>query len=252
MKTYMIIEYFLPGKARELYERFEKQGRLLPEGVRYVNSWIDEHVTKCYQVMESPSVDLLHEWISNWDDLATFHIVPVIASNQAKMIALAETVQTKGLSIRLADKDDREAIAGLLLVSFAAYQHLYTQQAFEATVIDPEEAGHRMTEGPIWLVEDNNKMLGTISVVPSNNQVYIRGMAVHPTARKQGIGLQLLRKVERFAQQQNSDRLYLSTTPYLRRAIHLYQRFGFRIVNEGPFHLHQTPLFTMEKKLKQD
>ncbi len=81
---YMIIERFYPGKVKELYKRFEEKGRMLPEGVTYINSWIDEQVSICYQVMESCSEKKLQEWISHWNDLAGFEIIPVITSAEAK------------------------------------------------------------------------------------------------------------------------------------------------------------------------
>lgn len=81
---YMIIERFYPGKVKELYKRSEEKGRMMPEGVTYINSWIDEQVSICYQVMESSSEEKLQEWISHWDDLAGFEIIPVITSAEAK------------------------------------------------------------------------------------------------------------------------------------------------------------------------
>ncbi|MCB0576823.1 MAG: DUF3303 family protein [Saprospiraceae bacterium] len=82
--TYMIIEHFHPGKVRALYERFAEKGRLLPPGVEYINSWIDEKIETCYQLMESESLEKLMEWTANWSDYATFEIVPVISSAEAK------------------------------------------------------------------------------------------------------------------------------------------------------------------------
>ena len=81
---YMIIEKFHPRKIKAVYERFDKKGRMLPPGVSYVNSWINEDVTVCYQLMESESIEKLQEWISHWNDLADFEIIPVITSAQAK------------------------------------------------------------------------------------------------------------------------------------------------------------------------
>lgn len=81
---YMIIEKFHAGKVKTLYERFAQKGRQLPEGVTYVNSWIDESVNTCWQVMESDSPGKLDEWISHWQDLADFEVIPVITSAQAK------------------------------------------------------------------------------------------------------------------------------------------------------------------------
>jgi len=81
---YMIIERFHPGKVKELYQRFDEKGRMMPEGVEYINSWINEDVTVCYQVMEAASITQLHEWIANWKDLVDFEIIPVISSAEAK------------------------------------------------------------------------------------------------------------------------------------------------------------------------
>lgn len=80
----MIIERFYPDKIRELYTRFEDKGRLLPPGVVYLNSWIDEKVETCYQVMESESLEKLQQWVEHWNDLADFEIIPVISSAEAK------------------------------------------------------------------------------------------------------------------------------------------------------------------------
>jgi len=81
----MIIEHFRAGFIKELYNRFDKKGRMLPSGVHYLNSWIDEKIEVCYQLMESESLGKLEEWISHWDDLADFEIIPIIDSQTAKM-----------------------------------------------------------------------------------------------------------------------------------------------------------------------
>jgi len=85
---YMIIETFKPGKVKQIYGRLEEKGRMQPEGLTYINSWIDENMNKCYQVMEADSIDKIHIWISNWDDVMEFGIVPVISSEEAKKKAL--------------------------------------------------------------------------------------------------------------------------------------------------------------------
>lgn len=85
---FMIIESFHEGKVKKIYERFDQQGRLMPEGLHYVNSWIDENITTCYQVMECDDRALLDEWISHWNDLADFQVIPVLTSPQAKEKAL--------------------------------------------------------------------------------------------------------------------------------------------------------------------
>ena len=88
---YMVIEHFRPGKIKELYKRFDEKGRMAPVSVNYVNSWIDERIETCYQVMESPSEEELRQWTSNWDDLVEFEIIPVITSAEAKARVLQNT-----------------------------------------------------------------------------------------------------------------------------------------------------------------
>ena len=81
---FMIIEKFYAGKLKLLYERFDEKGRLLPDGVNYINSWIDENITICYQLMETDTAEKIQEWIGNWNDLADFEVIPVITSAEAK------------------------------------------------------------------------------------------------------------------------------------------------------------------------
>lgn len=87
---YLIIETFHKGKVKTLYQRFAEKGRMLPEGVKYVNSWIDEPIEVCYQIMESDSLEKLKEWVGYWSDLADFQIVPVLTSAEAKEKVLKE------------------------------------------------------------------------------------------------------------------------------------------------------------------
>jgi hypothetical protein len=86
---YMIIERFRPGSVKEIYKRFDEKGRMMPAGVNYINSWIDETVSVCYQVMETDSIEKLYQWIENWKDLADFEIIPVMTSAEAKQKVLS-------------------------------------------------------------------------------------------------------------------------------------------------------------------
>ena len=82
---YMIIEHFRGGDAAPVYARFRERGRLAPEGVTYVNSWVTDDLKHCYQVMESPERALLDQWIAAWTDLVEFEVIPVITSAEARM-----------------------------------------------------------------------------------------------------------------------------------------------------------------------
>ncbi len=77
---FLVIERFLPGRVEAIGERFAREGRMLPEGVRYHASWVDAARLRCYQVMEAPSAESLATWTSRWDDLVEFEIIPVVSS----------------------------------------------------------------------------------------------------------------------------------------------------------------------------
>ncbi len=82
--VYMIIEKFHANKIKEIYSRLEEKGRLMPDGLIYINSWIDEKIEICFQVMETESEDKLYEWIDNWKDLTDFEVIRVMNSADAK------------------------------------------------------------------------------------------------------------------------------------------------------------------------
>jgi len=74
----MVIETFTRG-ARPVYERAAERGRMLPPGLEYVDSWIDERtLDRCFQLMETDDPSLFDGWIASWSDLAEFEVVPVI------------------------------------------------------------------------------------------------------------------------------------------------------------------------------
>lgn len=83
MARYMVIEHFRAGDAVPVYRRFRDHGRLAPEGLVYVASWVDEPMGRCYQVMETDDRALLDAWIANWTDLVEFEVIPVMTSAEA-------------------------------------------------------------------------------------------------------------------------------------------------------------------------
>jgi Protein of unknown function (DUF3303) len=80
---YMIVEHFRDGDPKPVYARFRDRGRLAPPGLTYVNSWVTHDLTACYQVMESPSRELLDAWMQAWRDLVEFEVFPVMTSAEA-------------------------------------------------------------------------------------------------------------------------------------------------------------------------
>jgi hypothetical protein len=79
----MIVERFRDGDPVPVYRRFREQGRMAPEGLRYVSSWIDEELEICFQLMETDDASYVNEWIANWNDIVEFEVYPVITSQEA-------------------------------------------------------------------------------------------------------------------------------------------------------------------------
>jgi len=153
-------------------------------------------------------------------------------------------------SVRLATLAEAPRIATVLLEAFLEYQPLYTPAAFATTTPTAEQIQQRWMEGPVWVALIGTDIVGTVAAVPKGTDLYVRSMALHPAARGQGVGRWLLEHIEGFAQTQVVTRMFLSTTPFLLRAIRLYEGFGFVRIDDGPHELHGTPLFTMEKRLR--
>ena len=154
------------------------------------------------------------------------------------------------LHLRRAHAGDELAISTVLLVAFRLYLPQYTPAGFAATTPSPSEVQRRMEEGPVWLAMIESDIVGTVSVVLRGERaLYIRGMAVLPQARGQGIGNLLFELIYEYAKEHGCTKLVLSTTPFLDRAIRLYEKLGFVRTGEGPHDLHGTPLFTMEKSI---
>lgn len=77
---FMVIERFKDGTGRAVYERFAERGRLIPEGVRFVDSWVDTANARCFQLMECDAVERLHPWMDAWSDLVDFEVSAVTDS----------------------------------------------------------------------------------------------------------------------------------------------------------------------------
>jgi Protein of unknown function (DUF3303) len=80
---FMVVENF-GENAAEVYRRFDERGRMMPEGLEYVSSWIDSDMKKCFQLMETEDESLFAKWTENWDDLVEFEIIPVMISAEAR------------------------------------------------------------------------------------------------------------------------------------------------------------------------
>jgi hypothetical protein len=83
----MVIERFRNGDARAVYRRFRDKGRMMPDGLQYIGSWVEASLDRCFQLMECDDPRLFQQWIAQWQDLMEFEIIPVVPSKEA-----AETI----------------------------------------------------------------------------------------------------------------------------------------------------------------
>jgi hypothetical protein len=77
MTQYMVIETFFENCMNKIYERFHDNGRMLPEGLNYLDSWLTKDGARCFQLMETERYELFQEWTEKWDDLTHFEIIEV-------------------------------------------------------------------------------------------------------------------------------------------------------------------------------
>jgi Protein of unknown function (DUF3303) len=80
---YMVVEHFKNKDAVAVYRRFRDHGRMAPEGLMYLSSWVDDKFELCYQLMATEDASLLDEWMANWSDLVNFEVHAVVTSQEA-------------------------------------------------------------------------------------------------------------------------------------------------------------------------
>ena len=80
---FMVIERFKNRDPAPVYERYREKGRMMPDGLSYIDSWVEPGFARCFQLMECDDPGLLQQWTSNWQDLVDFEIVPVVTSKDA-------------------------------------------------------------------------------------------------------------------------------------------------------------------------
>ena len=81
---FMVIERFKSEGAAAVYRRYREQGRMMPEGLRYLESWVETDFERCFQLMECDDARLLQQWVAFWSDLIEFEIVPVVPSAETR------------------------------------------------------------------------------------------------------------------------------------------------------------------------
>ena len=80
---FMVIERFKNRDAVAVYRRYREHGRMMPEGLKYVDSWVEPNYDRCFQLMECDDTSLFKQWMTHWEDLVEFELVPVVTSKEA-------------------------------------------------------------------------------------------------------------------------------------------------------------------------
>jgi Domain of unknown function (DUF3303) len=83
---FMVVERFKDRDPRPIYRRLEERGRQMPEGLKYIDSWIEPNFDRCFQLMEADDLTLFQQWIAAWNDLMEFEVVPVVPSKATRAV----------------------------------------------------------------------------------------------------------------------------------------------------------------------
>ncbi len=87
---YMVIEHFKNRDTKAVYNRYQEKGRMLPDGLKYLGSWTESNYDRCFQLMECTDPSQFQEWITQWQDLIDFELVPVMSGAEATEKILGE------------------------------------------------------------------------------------------------------------------------------------------------------------------
>ena len=79
----MVVEKFKNRNALAVYRRSRERGRMLPNGLKYIDSWVETNFDRCFQLMECDDPTLFQQWAVQWQDLVDFEFVPVMPSREA-------------------------------------------------------------------------------------------------------------------------------------------------------------------------
>jgi hypothetical protein len=83
---FMVIERFKPGTIPDIYRQLRDSGRSLPDGLTYVDSWIEASFARCFQLMACDDARLLQAWVLQWGDLVDIEIAPVVPSRETQEV----------------------------------------------------------------------------------------------------------------------------------------------------------------------
>lgn len=84
---FMIIERFKDNDMLPIYKRVRDKGRAMPNGLRYIDRWIEPNFSRCFQLMECDDLRLIQQWmIAVRGSGVTFEIIPVVSSKETQEV----------------------------------------------------------------------------------------------------------------------------------------------------------------------
>lgn len=131
------------------------------------------------------------------------------------------------VEVRIAIPEDSAAIAEVLAEAFGTYREQYTDEAFAIVTPSAVEITRRFDDGPQWIATIGVRVVGTVSVTVGEGDLYVRSMAVAPSAQGRGIGHKLLDAIDEYAAGTDFDRIFLYTTYFSAGAKELYEKHGY-------------------------
>ena len=140
--------------------------------------------------------------------------------------------QAREVGVRLATLADAEGISRVIKEAFTPLRQNYTDEAFEVVTPNPDIIVQRFNEGPMWVAEVNDVIVGTVSLMTEPEGLYIRSMAVSPRAQRMGIGHKLLDAVHEHLKGSEIERIFLYTTYFTPGAKDMYERHGYAYVRD--------------------
>jgi N-acetylglutamate synthase-like GNAT family acetyltransferase len=154
------------------------------------------------------------------------------------------------VTVRLAKLDDAAAISKVLLEAFGAYRENYTPEAFEIVTPPMGQIERRFDDGPQWVAEKDDAIVGTVSVTTEPEGLYIRSMAISPHAQGKGIGHKLMDAVNEYADASEHERIFLYTTYFVPGAKKFYESHGYKWVRDTTAEeWYGTPGLEMDRQL---
>jgi len=156
------------------------------------------------------------------------------------------------VTIRIANDGDAEAISRVLTDAFTVHREFYTVDAFSVVTPATEVILGRFEEGPMWVAEMDGEIVGTVSLTTEPEGLYVRSMAVSPSAQGRGIGHRLLEAVDEYAESTEFERIFLYTTYFVTGAKEMYAKHGYGWVRDtAADEWYGTPGLEMDKRIER-